>query len=93
MDNQSKVKCTEKGCEKLITKYNLRRHIIMIHSKDYNIHCRKCWKGFLIEKDASEHEQHCKNKSYKCIECDIICLEKSKWEDHMQSHARKKTLK
>lgn len=86
MGSESKVKCTEKGCEQLVLKYNLPRHIIIKHSKDYSIHCNKCLKGFSVQEEATKHEKECKKKYYKCkfANCNAISHEKEKMEKHEQ---------
>ncbi|OMJ93000.1 hypothetical protein SteCoe_4079 [Stentor coeruleus] len=81
--------CPFPGCSKEYkVKFNLRRHVQMIHIKMTFHRCRVCAKSFSSRQVLKEHfYRHSKVKPYYCAKCGKRFRQYSHLSSHRKSHS------
>ncbi|CAB3383251.1 Hypothetical predicted protein [Cloeon dipterum] len=81
-------RCTT--CNQFVS--NLKRHIIVKHTKDYRFGCTECGKKFPLEVDLAKHIKiyHQKEFPYLCIECGKGFFSKTLLSAHERRHRGEK---
>lgn len=90
-------KCEVESCNKTYkSKYNLERHVEIVHQNFKRFQCEVCSKQLSSKQNLDEHYYtHSKVKSYKCTEigCSETFGQRSRLSHHKKFHEHLRILK